>query len=325
MIRIAQPGIVPPVRPVLCPDEYALGYLGRVSSINGWSKTEQVLSDLTGWVRRVDSSLTDAPPIQVLATAAGYDASTFIKGHTLLPLTLELGRDVVRSSETNDSRIGRDLMLRGGGSGDLALCPACLDEHIESDTAPYWRRAHQIPGLHWCLTHGEQLIYSYRENSYLTSPAIYRKYPPPIHEAAFRAQWECQAIHRYAEICVRLLEYFVPLNPRHVIRTARARALQLGLRTETKDRSAEPLREFLRRRLPASWLTSLYGSAFHPNPSARTPRLDLIISGERCRLPVTAYAAVFAAMYPTVEAAMEALFPISERDASAHQGDRAAA
>ena len=317
--------IMPPLRPSVYPGEIASGYLGRVSRMNGWRKTEQALPELTAWARRHDPSLTGAPPIKVLATVAGYDTATFIERHTLLPLTLGLGLDAMHASETVDRRRALDLVLSGGGQQSLNLCRACIEEQNGSDVGPYWRREHQIPGLHGCTTHGQQLLYSHCDASHLESPASYRSYPAPIHEEVFRAQSECEAIHRYVEICMRLLEFFVPLDAKEVSRTARARALELGVRAETEEGCGEPLSQFLKRHYVQSWLCSVWGTAFKPQPHIRAPKVDLIISGGSCNLPATAYAAVFAAMYPAADSAVEALLSRSKQDEPVRATSRAAA
>lgn len=317
--------IMPPLRPSVYPGEIASGYLGRVSRMNGWRKTEQALPELTAWAKRVDPSLAGAPPIKVLATVAGYDTATFIERHTLLPLTLGLGLDAVHASETVDRRRALDLVLSGGGQQSLNLCRACIEEQNGSDVGPYWRREHQIPGLHWCTTHGQQLLYSHCDDSRLESPAIYRSYLAPIPEEVFRAHWACEAIHRYVGICMQLLEFFVPLDAKEVSRTARARALELGVRAETEEGCGEPLSQFLKRHYVQSWLCSVWGTAFKPQPHIRSPKIDLIVSGGSCNLPVTAYAAVFAAMYPTADAAVEALLSRSKQVAPDRAAGRAAA
>jgi len=315
-----------PVRPSLLPGEIGAGYLGRATRINGWRKAEDALPEFSAWASSIDPSLTDAPAIAVLARLAGCDMATFIERHTLLPLTLRLGLDaLVAASETTDPRSAVDLVVTGGGNQSLFLCSACVAEQAERYGTPYWRREHQIPGFTWCPAHGLPLLDCIDRKAYLTSPGGYSNYTPSIRDYVLDAQRACEAITRYVDICMRLLDSSVSLDAQEVSRTARERALELGLRTAINERHGEPLSKLLDRQYDRLWSHNPWSDPFHAGQRSCRATIDAIVYGRSCNLPVTAYVAAFAAMYPTADSALEALLAGSKRDKAGRDQGRAAA
>lgn len=93
----------------------------------------------------------------------------FITKHTLLPyyMAFEARRDSSRWTEvlrTDDraciAKLFRPTSLRIGAPLGLRLCRACLDSDLREGREPFWRRAHQLPGVFHCLTHGDRLLVS---------------------------------------------------------------------------------------------------------------------------------------------------------------------
>jgi len=315
-----------PVRPCLLPGEFAAGYLGRVVSINGWRNADEAISALTTWANTIDRSQTDAPAIAVLARVAGCDTATFVARHTLLPLTLRLGLDAHDvASETVDRRAALELALSGGGHENLFLCASCCAEHLHVYGTPFWRREHQIPGASWCQIHGLPLIDSIDRKAYLTSPGWFNTYTPATRDHILESQKACDAIQRYVDICTRLLSHSVSLDAQEVSRLARARALELGLRTEPNERNGEPLSDFLQRQYRNCWPHDPRNNPFGHGCRFRKTLVDAIVYGRSCNLPVTAYVAAFAAMYPSADSAFDALVAVGKSDEAGHVPNQAAA
>lgn len=96
-------------------------------------------------------------------------AGKFIFKHTLLPyyMAFESKKEASRWMEVlrTDDRacIGtllRPTALRIGAPLGLRLCRTCFDVDLRSGREPFWRRAHQLPGVFHCTIHGERLLVS---------------------------------------------------------------------------------------------------------------------------------------------------------------------
>lgn len=303
-----------PVRPSLLPDEMASGYFGRVMSINGWKKAGDALSQLTAWAKRIDPSQINHSPLRVLAMVAECDLETFVMRHTLLPLTVDLEINPLRVAEALNHPLASDLVRFAGGRNSAFFCEACVEEDIHAVNELYWRREHQIPGLVYCRTHGEPLI---KSHEYTSSPEVARRNRSedrdvgPISWDSLRA---FPATRRYIEICVWFLNNDISLDAQEVSRTARERAVEIRVQPDYQVYSARSLTAFLRRHFDYDWLHGRWGAVYNRRVSTHVSLRGEIISGALCRLPVTTYLVVFAAMYPSTASAIEALVRKSDQD-----------
>lgn len=96
-------------------------------------------------------------------------AGKFIFKHTMLPyyMAFESKKESSRWMEvlrTDDraciATLLRPTALRIGAPIGLRLCGTCLDLDHRVGIEPYWRRAHQLPGVVHCITHGDRLLVS---------------------------------------------------------------------------------------------------------------------------------------------------------------------
>jgi hypothetical protein len=121
------------------------------------SRTMTAPVELTG---RIDAMVAGLPPDHPLA------ADSLLRRHTTLPYYapfLGAGRlhDVVQRLRTGTAQGAAEALgLRAStvvSPTHLQFCKVCREADLESNGEPYWRRAHQLPGVLLCPEHSVPL------------------------------------------------------------------------------------------------------------------------------------------------------------------------
>jgi hypothetical protein len=141
--------------PALLPDELAWGYLcrvGRVNTLKSLPSIYEMISDAGSLKARSEESHS---MVHVLAALAGASPDSIITGHTLLPFARAVRfAGACVPHQRSDDRLGRAaLTFPFAHTAKLQLCPACVIEDIDFHGVSYWRRAHQLKGVVFCIKH----------------------------------------------------------------------------------------------------------------------------------------------------------------------------
>ena len=102
------------LRPALLPDEFALGYQGRVMRLNGWLLAKDAMAHVAKWAVASSQAESNCAPIEYLAYVAGIPIADFVRHHTChgSAYTGHFGVGVIRPAEA------------GGGAGRSRHIPA---------------------------------------------------------------------------------------------------------------------------------------------------------------------------------------------------------
>jgi hypothetical protein len=160
------PSILMPVEP----DESILGYIWRNSMTSGRRRMKDHVDYLVArqaleppWV--VPSNL---PMLCESLTPVFASADDILRNHTCLPAFLPFAGPVALPRVMAHVMQGQEhsgvpslLGLAGKfvcSKPVMALCTACAQEDEHRLGFTYWRRSHNLPGLTYCLQHGQQLV-----------------------------------------------------------------------------------------------------------------------------------------------------------------------
>ncbi|RFP28741.1 TniQ family protein [Duganella sp. BJB476] len=141
------------------PDEFYLGYSGRLARSSGCSslRAQKIIA----------AKFPSANPaqkkrylIELLAQAANADFADFVLAHTLLPYQHAIRWNDTLIKHGEPKRLpfmcrAATRILRPGGY----LCAQCIADDFELHGPSYWRRAHQLPGIYLCSDHRTPLHY----------------------------------------------------------------------------------------------------------------------------------------------------------------------
>lgn len=143
--------------PELLPDEFLLGYMGRIARCNGlnrvmaWKLVNARADSLTG-----SNALRSAT--HTLAAVLRTNPDDLAGRHTALPVVRAL-RKPGTSLHHADLSCARTLRLFEFRLQDKSpyLCRSCVEEDLKFWGISYWRRMHQVRGVLVCAKHGELL------------------------------------------------------------------------------------------------------------------------------------------------------------------------
>lgn len=143
-------------------EESIPGYLARMARLNGYGCFgDMALLGFPGaeGVSFIDARVRLTDICQWLKGALG-DPEYLLQTHTCLPARKSLGE--VSEREWTELVTGFATIsiaeLSDLNPPLLGLCPSCVRSDIREYGIAYWHRAHQIPILDFCASHGDQLI-----------------------------------------------------------------------------------------------------------------------------------------------------------------------
>ena len=142
------------IRPEVLPEEFALGYKGRVMAFNGMTDPKLAMDALMEWSGNAGTSRRNFSTVELLAAVAEIDVAQFVRAHTALPLrrAVVAALQGVEHGCTSQRSLLWSMALRETRPGAY-LCTQCVEEDLAFHGVPYWRREHQMPGLYSCTKH----------------------------------------------------------------------------------------------------------------------------------------------------------------------------
>jgi len=223
------------------------------------------------------------------------DSREYARRHTLLPFLRAVSRR--RPALPHGHKSDWTILRRAGMSlarAGVYFCRSCNVAARDELGFSFYRRDHQIPGVHWCPTHHEPLLRVEDERAFES--------PPHWHEhVAIRLPKTLDPsrhpiIGRYYEVVRGMLEQGRPLDIATASRRLRRRALQLRLLT-TRNKGAGAIGETILSVAPHSWLSSLLPNRGLMSAEAIARNVDLLISSSPGNHSATLYALAVATLY----------------------------
>jgi TniQ len=162
--------------PTLMPDEFFLGYLGRITLINGLRSATITNNILSAWIKQGHPETKVVPSAYSLAKVSGLDLETFFRRHTLVPIVRAIKTGAYVSSDYADTNKNLDLqgmlVLTSKKVKKVAcFCESCVKEDQSYLGFSFWRRSHQLSGVEWCTKHNRPLYEVNKKDAYATQPS----------------------------------------------------------------------------------------------------------------------------------------------------------
>ena len=135
-------------------DEFCRGHVGRLRLLK---QLKDYSTSKAHQIYRTNDA--DHPPSFIATTAnlVKMQLIQFVSLHSLLPLSHVVTPEDCEFLPLLSPRILRKrgmMPLRKGGY----YCDHCIAEDLNFWGFSYWRRSHQIPGLHWCEKHHKNIL-----------------------------------------------------------------------------------------------------------------------------------------------------------------------
>jgi hypothetical protein len=309
-------------RPEALPDELAGGYRGRFFRRNGWSRESDAMNALLSWAGHDGASLCNVPTAELLARAAGLDTTRFVQEHTLVPLRraiVQRGHDQPHGSRTMLWTLALRLTRPA-----FYFCKDCVEEDYGFHGTPYWRRTHQMPGLHWCLKHHAPLSLTRDQAALLRSPSDYLDNSDAVDPQWVSELIQSDLIQRYLAICLDLLDRSEPLDERLVSKALRGPAAANGFHAGVGAVTRTLLSDEVRRLVDHAWLDEVVPEITRQPERTHWPQLDGATDGRRSGVSVYAYALTMAVLFETAEQAMDAIAGVPEVAPQARRTEQSA-
>lgn len=200
------------------------------------------------------------PAAVTLALAAGIPLEQFVRKHSLLPFHRTVtpkDADVDHGDpfkldliEHFGTRVWRQSMAM--------FCPDCVREDVSSRSFAYWRRSHQLPGVHWCIRHGCQLANNpIGKKAFDDMPRLEMSSHYEFSEKEFLEVLANPVIQRYVEIAYAILDSrrATPLIQARfrIAEEAKKHHLRVGARGQLPT-----LTDRLLEHVPIYWLKIMY-------------------------------------------------------------------
>lgn len=257
------------ILPTVMPDEFVLGYWGRIHILNLTGTPNQAIEALIAEFALPPSRIQR---VEALALAANTDVQVFIQNHSLIPahsaITFEFG-GVEHGNPKFDALIKQSWKL--AQKPGAYFCPQCVANQRARWGYSYWLRRHQLRGVNWCSEHGESLMRCPEKAFIHNTPSVNL-----ASDASPKAEPETPfwpVLERYSAIMNTFLTRTVRAKMRDVAKTLRLAASGKSINT-CNNPERQLLSDIALRQLPGWWLEELFPSIQAKQPGITFPALD---------------------------------------------------
>lgn len=303
--------------PEMLPDEIGRGYLGRLRAINGFQSAEETVRALRLFLGEQGRGRESTPIAVLLAKALRMPAEVFLRQHSMLPYTRAVTIDL---PDMRHGAAGLEAVIRNKGmslpQSGVYICRSCVTEDMDFWGGAYFRRSHQLPGVHCCEKHREPLLRVADEKAFYSSPYELLGRSDLEETGLSASTLDHPVINRFATISGHWLQSDRSIPAYGILRPLQKRAELFGLRRTVKGRR-KLLSDLATEVVPADWLTGNFPGLTNKPPFEYFPALDIVLRATNGDARSTSYALALAILFDTVE---EALNKVTYSSSSSHIG-----
>ncbi|WP_410498874.1 TniQ family protein [Chitinibacter sp. S2-10] len=197
--------------PKLYPDEYIIGWRGRIRFFNHLPSSAHTINELREFYDRNNNDISlkkrGTSKIYILSKFSRMPLEDFLQQHTLFPFSHPFDNisEKEKSKETFQKYLSSSSQrLHKQGAW---FCTSCISQDEKEHGISYWRRSHQLLGIDWCFKHRFKLRRT-TEAAFDFEPKLATLHTdvliPPGPESLDEAE---SVIQRYAEISEWLLTW----------------------------------------------------------------------------------------------------------------------
>ena len=288
--------------PIPLDDELALGLLGRLARMNG-------MSSVLCAVRSIKVAFLEdehIPTLWMIAKACDLDASEFTAKHSMLPVLYPISRYEGTERESSNRRhLASAYGLSASASG-LRWCPECARLEQNERGFSHWRRAHQVNGIDWCVTHHVPLI-----NASLDAAICAPAHPNSLGPTSLSAvdledEQNNPALQRLQYILLEWLQRPAPFQLRAWSEVVRQRCRELRLRMgEIGKRSV--VSDLILAQFPQRWMKQHMPEVAAKQSRSFVRKVDGACIDKHVTYPALACAAVLSVLFESAEEALTEL------------------
>lgn len=251
--------------PEIMPDEFILGYLGRIGAVNGIKSESALRTALREWYKHQIGSISDGTLVEHLSYASGITLHHFACHHTLIPVFRAVASHLHEHEHGDISDFGllsahAPRLMRK----DLQICTECIKEDIDYLGFTFWRRSHQLPGIDWCQKHATALHSVERKTDFFKQPsnAIGDSEKCTVNQDEIESN---SILRRYVELLQIVLDFPRPISPSAITPFLAEKARQIDLRTIPTG-NKPVLSDLAVKRLPGRWIMKHFPTLMHKAP-----------------------------------------------------------
>ncbi|MDO9232644.1 MAG: TniQ family protein [Methylotenera sp.] len=298
--------------PMLMPDEFFMGYLGRLTLINGLGNTSNTNKILSSWVKQSQPEASVVPAAYSLPKLLGIDVETFIKQHTLAPITSAIKSKAAQSNAKVTARQisnlqGMLIVTSKKIKKAACFCASCVSEDIDYLGFSFWRRSHQLSGIDWCLKHNVPLCEVNEDAPYAIQPANYLM-NKRFTEVNIESHTTHPVVLRYAQLIQDALDLTVPLDFKVTGQVLFKQSKEFNIRASAKG-NKKTLSDLMIEQLPDYWLSKHFPNLKKERHGTYLSSFDDVLrlndNGKSCVNTLLAAAVLF-------ENANEAMFEFTQ-------------
>ncbi|PPC83162.1 MAG: hypothetical protein CTY38_04830 [Methylotenera sp.] len=296
--------------PSLLPDEFIVGYLGRVAQLNGFGRFALHRALKTEFFDE-SKEKTNAPSILLIARGLKLEVAYVMKHHSLthiLKATRDEGDNHFKSA-ADKQRYEWSLMnyLSMRYPKNVAcFCKSCVMEDLEQyKGVSLWRRSHQLPGIDWCLKHNEPLQEVLGKEPFILHPGIYlskRNYCKQPNSAGMNHP----IILRYAQLVEDALELDVPVDRKVAKVTLVNKAKSVDIKNYETGRTRK-LSDLMREQLPEAWILKFLPKLLNKSYGAYFSSIDEVLKPSQKPKPYISTLLAAAVLFEDADEAMQHL------------------
>lgn len=254
------------------PDEFCRGHIGRLRQLNFFNSSADYLKSISSLYRESHGT---ARPLEAIASLNNIPVHSYLLLHTLLPITnLIIKRDELDPAMTWSNYIISAHGLSKNHKGGY-FCDQCVREDIDFWGYSYWRRSHQILGVHCCEKHNlHPLRYASSIATFDNSPHFWsgdKKIKASIYADQYR---ESKSIQRYGAACQSLLDNHVAWDIKHIKMQLQERLKLSEFEILICKRNRIPLSELLLERYPSKFLYEVISTFINKCDDFKYPLMD---------------------------------------------------
>lgn len=306
--------------PCILPDEYILGYIGRIRILNNFQGSQETTRALLKRYQLANEGKGIFCKFTAIASAIGISEESLVQQHTLAHFTHAFS---VNNAATRDKPYVGKFQITTPDKSILQIprdaakfCPDCVSQDLTSLGFPYWRRFHQVVGIEWCPKHKTPLFSVNISTAYDFHPESEIISRGAITMATDKEYLNYPALRRYADIAHGLIKLTKPFHAQRSRKTLSFQALKLGIHIY-KCGKGPYMSDMALENFPKDWLLRNFPLFSNKERSEPLGTIDLTCRpGISLRVPARNYVLAASLLYDDPNSALHALTnPPNEKDA----------
>jgi|GEM_PF-4014309 len=239
--------------PTIMPDEYWTGYLGRLLIFNGINHgighvaANQLLTKL---VCEIATDINDLPILVKLARLLKIEVATVVNRHSLIPI---IQNSKIKNYESKSSlkRIHTNSfrLIKNGSY----FCERCSSDDQHRFGCSYWRKSHQLPGVDWCMQHGNSLHKVISINAMYSAPDVHISNNNFLRSKFGDTSKNNAYVKKYCDLITHYADCHYKIDRKAIVKQLYETAFALNVPINNRSRKLK-ISAFLIQELPSDWI-----------------------------------------------------------------------